>query len=66
MGGSAEWGPFLDLVSQTPRPRGGGRPLFADYMGGWREEILPIQGIHTTFVPLFPVPPVLSMSCGGR
>ena len=21
--------PFLDLVSQTPRPRGGGRPLFA-------------------------------------
>ena len=22
--------PFLDLVSQTPRPRGGGRPLFAD------------------------------------
>ena len=22
--------PFLDLVSQTPRPRGRGRPLFAD------------------------------------
>ena len=22
--------PFLDLVSQTPRPRGGGRPLFAE------------------------------------
>ena len=25
--------PFLDLVSQTPCPRGGGRPLFAE---GWR------------------------------
>ena len=24
--------PFLDLVSQTPRPRGRGRPLFADLL----------------------------------
>ena len=24
--------PFLDLVSQTPRPRGGGRPLFAEIL----------------------------------
>ena len=28
--------PFLDLVSQTPRPRGGGRPLFAEF---WQEKI---------------------------
>ena len=25
--------PFLDLVSQTPRPRGRGRPLFAEFLG---------------------------------
>ena len=25
--------PFLDLVSQTPRPRGRGRPLFAECYG---------------------------------
>ena len=27
---SGSGAPFLDLVSQTPRPMGRGRPLFAD------------------------------------
>ena len=27
--------PFLDLVSQTPRPRGRRRPLFADFVRRW-------------------------------
>ena len=31
--------PFLDLVSQTPRPRGRGRPLFADCFVGYRTII---------------------------
>ena len=28
--------PFLDLVSQTPRSRGRGRPLFAEPKGAWK------------------------------
>ena len=30
--------PFLDLVSQTPRPRGRGRPLFAEICDSNRDE----------------------------
>ena len=30
--------PFLDLVLQTPRPRGRGRPLYADLSGAKKEK----------------------------
>ena len=54
--------PFLDLVSQTPRPRGRGRPLFAELLDRPKRILKTLRFQHASqnasgsasrFIPLF-------------